>query len=155
MEHVKALIMKFVLVTAVLFVVLSMLYGVDFGDVLLISTVLTLVSYLGDVYVLPNTSNTVATLADIGLSFVIIWLLGGGVIEENIPIILASIISAVVIGICEVFFHMYMERNVFDEDIGSNTGGIASQNYSTEFSSDDPDIKKEYENSSNKDDNQE
>ncbi|ASK63736.1 hypothetical protein CFK37_17015 [Virgibacillus phasianinus] len=145
MEHLKGLITKFVLVTAVLFVVLSLFYGVDFGDVLLISLVLTGISYLGDMYVLPNTSNTVATLADLGLSFIIVWLFGGSIIEENIPIILASIISAVIISICEVFFHIYMERHVLEED--AHNTAVSGQRFSTEFSSDEPDVKKEYQKS--------
>ncbi|ASN06011.1 YndM family protein [Virgibacillus necropolis] len=150
MEHVKALLMKFVMCTAVLFVVLSLIYGVDFGDVLLISLVLTGVSYLGDVYVLPNTSNTVATLADLGLAFIIIWLFGGNIIEENIPIIMASLISAVVIAAGEMFFHMYMERNVLEET-NQREKGINNREFSTEFSSDEPDVKKEYEKSSKDD----
>lgn len=150
MDHIKALITKFVMCTAVLFVVLSLFYGVDFGDVLLISVVLTIVSYLGDVYVLPNTSNAVATSADLGLAFVIIWLIGGGIIEENIPIVIASIISAAVIAVGEIFFHMYMKRNVLDDEPGANPG-VSTQSFSTEFASDEKDIEEEYENSSNKD----
>lgn len=152
MEHIKALLTKFVMVTAVLFVVLSLIYGVGFGDVLLISLVLTAISYLSDVYVLPNTSNTYATLADLGLAFIVVWLFGGGVIEENIPIILASIISAVVIGIGEIFFHMYMGKSVLDNDPEKNPMRVPNQNFSTEFASDDDtDVKKEYESSSKKD----
>lgn len=143
------------MVTAVLFVVLSLIYGVGFGDVLLISLILTGISYLGDMYVLPNTSNTVATLTDLALAFLVVWIVGGGIIEEDIPLVLASIISAVVIGVGEIFFHMYMERHVLDEDHERNPGRVSRENFGTEFGSDDPAVKKEYQKSSKSDDMEE
>lgn len=127
------------MITAVLFVILGLFYGVDFGDVLLISLILTGVSYLGDVFVLPHTSNTVATFADLGLAFFIIWLVGRGIIEETIPLLLASVISAVVLAVGEMLFHMYMDKQIFDEDLQhSKPQKFSQQNFSTEFAEDSP-----------------
>ncbi|MFZ3577267.1 YndM family protein [Virgibacillus sp. DJP39] len=145
MEHLKAIIIKFVVVTAVLFVVLSLLFGVDFGEVLLISIVLTGASYLiGDLFVLPKTSNTVATLSDLGLAFFVIWIVGGGVIEEEISLVMASIISAIGIAAGEMFFHMYMEKDVLEQEHQRESNRMPRQEFSTEFAEEDsPEIKKD------------
>ncbi|WP_404452310.1 YndM family protein [Virgibacillus necropolis] len=152
-KHLSAFLIKFIMVTAVLFVVLGLIFGVDFGDVLLISLILTGVSYLGDAFVLPHTSNTVATLADLGLAFFIIWLVGEGVIEEAIPLMIASIISAVVLAVGEVLFHKYMDRNVFEEDVHQGPKKFTAKNFSTEFAEDSPEIKKKNQDSLDEDNN--
>lgn len=133
MNHLKALIIKFVMIAVVLLVILTGIYDVEFSDTLLISAVLTVVAYLlGDLMIFRKTGdrsnhnrtghdddhtkrNAMATVSDIILSFLVIWLMGEVLFAETPDIIQAAIISALVIGAGEWFFHKYLDRNVFPE----------------------------------------
>ena len=134
MNHVKALIIKFVMIAAVLLIILTGIYDVEFGDTLLISVVLTLLAYvLGDLMIFRKTGdrsnhngandnnsdhtkrNAIATVADIVTSFLVIWLMGEALFADTEDLMQAAIISALVIGAGEWFFHKYLDRNVFPE----------------------------------------
>ncbi|MDN7246281.1 YndM family protein [Planococcus shenhongbingii] len=149
MNHVKALIMKFIMIAVVLLVILTGIYDVEFEKTLLISLVLTLIAYvLGDLMIFRKTGdgasnkqtgnnhaaghdrhedhkkrNMMATIADIVLSFLVIWLLGDALIENAEDIIQAALISALVIGAGEWFFHKYLDKNVFPEKDGRAVTG--------------------------------
>jgi hypothetical protein len=59
-------------------------------------------------FVLPKTSNITATMADLGLTFVIVWLMGmsfGTAAEEAA---LAGLFSAIVMSFGEYLFHFYL-----------------------------------------------
>ena len=124
MDHVKALIMKFVMIAAVLLIVLTLLFDVPVGDTLWISLVLTLVAYaMGDLMIFrkagdardQNKRNMIATISDIVVAFLVIWLMGDALVGENMDIVTPAIISAIVIGGGEWFFHKYLDRNVFHD----------------------------------------
>ncbi|TWT05356.1 DUF2512 family protein [Planococcus sp. CPCC 101016] len=134
MNHVKALIIKFVMIAAVLLIILTGIYDVEFGDTLLISLVLTLVAYvLGDLLIFRKTGdrsnhnrandnnsdhtkrNAIATVGDIVTAFLVIWLMGEALFADTQDLMQAAIISALVIGAGEWFFHKYLDRNVFPE----------------------------------------
>jgi hypothetical protein len=83
MKHLKALLIKFVMSAVVLGIVLTGIYNYDFSDIMLISLVLTVVAYaLGDLLVYRNAAddsdykkrNIVATISDLILSFLVIWI---------------------------------------------------------------------------------
>ncbi len=117
MEHTKALLYKFILILASLLVVFGFIYGVSFGDILLMSIILTIVLYiLGDLVILPRFGNLTATLGDFGISYLGLWFLGNMYVEEDIRLSVASFLSACLITIGEAFFHMYLDRNVFGDD---------------------------------------
>ena len=97
MTHVKALAIKGIMTIIVLYLVLGLGFGFTFGDTLLMTIVLGVISYLlGDLYVLPRWNNMIATLADFGLAFLVIWLMG-------MPLSLG-----IVMAIGEYCFHFYM-----------------------------------------------
>jgi hypothetical protein len=122
MKHLKALTIKFIMVTAMLTIVLGLFYGVNFGDILMLSVIVTAAAYLiGDLFILPQFGNTTATIADFGLAFIAIWLFGANIIEEAIPIVTASLLSAAAISIGEWFFHKYMKNQILKEDTATAT----------------------------------
>ncbi|MER2458525.1 YndM family protein [Bacillus subtilis] len=111
MTHVKALAIKGIMTIIVLYLVLGLGFGFTFGDTLLMTIVLGVISYLlDDLYVLPKWNNMIATLADFGLAFLVIWLMGmplslgmtGG------EVALAALFGAIVMAIGEYCFHFYM-----------------------------------------------
>ncbi|PSL30604.1 uncharacterized protein DUF2512 [Planomicrobium soli] len=124
MNHVKALIMKFVMIAAVLLIILTLMFDVPFADTLWISLVLTLVAYvMGDLMIFrkagdarnQNKRNMIATFSDIIVAFLVIWLMGDALVGGNVDIVTPAIISSIVIGAGEWFFHKYLDRNVFPE----------------------------------------
>lgn len=134
LEHVKALIIKFIMVTAILWFILGGFYGVDFGEIITISVILTPIAYIvGDLLILRYFNNMIATIADFGLSFLTIWFIGLAVINEPISIVGASLISALAIGVGEWFYHYYVNNQVFKgEDVDKNTT-LSDNSFATEF----------------------
>ena len=117
MNTVRALIIKFIMITAVLWIVLG-LYGFTFGDILVSSVLITGVSYIiGDRIILPRFGNVVATIADFGLVFVMLWSFGSYLFEPQEGLGTASFISALIIGIGEALFHRYLERDSPDDEL--------------------------------------
>ncbi|MCY8859398.1 DUF2512 family protein [Bacillus atrophaeus] len=111
MVHVKALAIKGIMTIIVLYLVLGLGFNFTFGDTLLMTIVLGLVSYLlGDLYVLPKWNNMIATVADFGLAFLVVWLMGMPLSMGLSPgmLALAALFAAIVMAIGEYFFHFYM-----------------------------------------------
>lgn len=124
MNHVKALIMKFVMIAAVLLIVLTLLFDVPFMDTIWISLALTVVAYvMGDLMIFrkagdrsdQNKRNAIATVSDIVVAFLVIWLMGEALVGNDVNIVTPAIISAIVIGGGEWFFHKYLDSSVFPE----------------------------------------
>ena len=125
MEHIKAILIKFVMITAVLGVILTGIFDISFTETLIISFILTLGAYvIGDMMIFRMSGdetehtkrNTIATLSDIGLSFVVIWLLSELMASGKDDLAMAAFISALLIGAGEWFFHVYLDKRVFDYD---------------------------------------
>ncbi|MBT2756879.1 DUF2512 family protein [Mesobacillus foraminis] len=129
MDHVKAIIIKLVMITVVLGVILTGIFGGEFSDTLWISVVLTVLAYiLGDLFIFRNIGgdsdytkrNLIATVSDMVLTFAIVYLMGNDIFVGDNDLINASLLSAVVIGLGEWFFHKYLDNNVFDEKPNHN-----------------------------------
>jgi hypothetical protein len=118
MKHLRAIAIKFVVSLVLLYVILGLMYDMSFTNVFLISLVLGLASYvIGDLFLLPKTNNTIATMADFGLAFMIIWLLGESLTYGE-SLLLPSLIAAAGVALFEYFFHKYMAGRVLDEERG-------------------------------------
>lgn len=133
MNHLKALAIKFILSLGLLYVVLGLIYDMSFGNVFLITMVLGVASYLiGDMLILPRTNNTIATIADFGMAFMIIWLMG-----ENLTygesLLYPSLIASVGVALFEYFFHKYVSNRVIKES-QSNRNQTGNLRYQTEAS---------------------
>ncbi|MGG3520857.1 YndM family protein [Bacillus pseudomycoides] len=136
MKHIVALLIKYTAISAVLLMILSIFQGVSIPRALFISLVITGVAYLiGDLFILPKYGNTVATIVDFGLSFLGIWILTYFLTNVNVPrgITAASFWSALLVGVVEILFHIYMKRLVLHED-DQLRGASYHKRYATEFS---------------------
>lgn len=114
MKHVKALAIKFISSFILLYIILGIFNGMSFGNVFLITAVLGIASYIiGDMLILPRTNNTIATIADFGLAFMIIWLM-----SENLTVgdgmFAESLIASLGVSLFEYFFHRYLYNNVIN-----------------------------------------
>ena len=128
MDYVKAFFIKFVMIAVVLGVVISGIFDGEFEDTLLISLVLTIIAYvLGDLIIFRKAGdnenrnsdhvkrNTIATISDFILSFLVIWLMGKSLFTDDSDVLTAAMVSALIIAVGEWFFHKYLDRHVFNE----------------------------------------
>ena len=133
MKHMKNLAIKFISILAVLFIILGIFYDMSFGNVLWISVVLTLASYLiGDLLILRKTNNTMATISDFAIAFLVIWLMGENLTYGD-SLIMPALIAAAGIALVETFFHKYVARQIQEADEQQN--GSRNLRYQTEASS--------------------
>lgn len=113
MKHIKAFAIKFISSLVLLYVILGMFYDMSFGNVFLITLILGAAAYiLGDLLILSKTNNTIATVADFGLAFLLIWLIGESLTIGD-SLIVPALLSAAGLALFELFFHKYLANNVF------------------------------------------
>lgn len=137
MKHIQALIYKFLFVTILFMLILGFGYQLSFGSIFLISLLLTGTTYLlGDIYILPRFGNLAATVLDFVLLFFGLWIMGNLFIEIPIRFGMASFLSALFISIFELFFHVYLIRNIIDEKRNKLKSTLQKPNpiYEMEFS---------------------
>ena len=130
MDHVKAIIIKLIMMTVVLGIILTGIFDGEFSDTLWISIVLTILAYvIGDLLIFRKAGddsdhtkrNIIATLSDAVLTFIIVYFMGKDIFVGNDnDLWKAALLSAIVIAVGEWFFHKYLDRNVFDEKHGHN-----------------------------------
>ncbi len=121
MKHIIALASKIAFTLALLYVILDRVYHASFLSVMFIALFLGFVSYLsGDMLVLPRTNNITASLADFGLSFVILWVFVLTQTRNDFSPFGAALLSAACLTVFEYFFHRYLLKNVLDENFEMN-----------------------------------
>jgi len=116
LRHFSAILVKFAMTTIVLEIVLYAFSGLSFWSILGLSLVVTLISYLiGDLVILPATNNLTATIADIILVLVTIYIANFLWYTKELSFF-SALIAAVVLGAGEWFFHKLIDRKTNDED---------------------------------------
>lgn len=106
MKHVKALILKAIMIWAILWLVLTGLYGVSFMNSTIVGGIIVVMIYvLGDLLILRKVGNIAATIADAGSSAVILWVYLY-FMNDMTNIWMKVLIPALLIGIGEWFFHI-------------------------------------------------
>lgn len=114
MKYFISFIIKFIVITAVLWIFLSWIFQIDFGNMLLISIPITIISFITDMFILPKTGNVVASILDFIVVLALVWILGAILFEENVSEPSVALVSSLAITICEVFYHRYLRNSVFE-----------------------------------------
>lgn len=114
MDFIKGFLIKLVITITILWIVFGLFLNVPIPNVLTISVVLTVIAFIGDSLFLPNLKKQVAIIGDLILSFTIISILGYFFIEKSLPLVLPSLISAIIISIGEILFHKYMMKYILN-----------------------------------------
>lgn len=115
MKHLGALLVKFIIVAVVLEIVLLSVTALSFTNILVVSLTITLLAYLvGDLAILPKSNNTAATIADMGLSLIVILLFnyvypGAGISFFD------ALFASVVLGIGEWVYHKFIAKSVLPD----------------------------------------
>lgn len=142
MNYITTLLIKFILMTGVLWVILGLMFEVPFADILITSIVLTGASFIiGDLYVLPKIGNVGAAMIDFVLALAGVWLLGSFLFDEpSVRLGTVSLVSAIGISLGELLVHWYIKKQLTGE---TTTPGYYETNLQTEFSDElEPSIKK-------------
>ncbi|MEB1807247.1 MAG: YndM family protein [Bacillaceae bacterium] len=115
MSHIQALLIKTAMAGIVLLVVLTGIYNYPAGATIGLAVLIVILSYIvGDLAILQATNNTIATLSDLVLATLIIWIVGPFFQGAFIPFSVA-LISAIIISAGEWIFHKFFIRSTEDE----------------------------------------
>jgi hypothetical protein len=117
MKYVLSFIMKWIVIVAILLVVYSAVYAADVGRVLLMSVVFAIVSFLGDVFILPSVNNMTETVLDFIATFFLLWGFGAWLVPGQVPPVVAAILATIIIAFGEWFLHAYMKRNIYHHGV--------------------------------------
>lgn len=117
MDHIKALGIKFIVISVTVFSLFGIFYDATLSNLFWISLLVTGISYLiGDLFILRKFGNITASIADFPLAFLSLWVLGSLFLAEGIPIVTISVLAAFFITCCEPFIHGYIENRFADGD---------------------------------------
>lgn len=134
MPHGRALALKFIGSLVLLYIILGMMFGMSLINVLLITALLCIISYiLGDMLILPRTGNTIAAAADFGLAFVLIWFLSS-ILTGGKNLLAMSLIAAISAALFEYFFHKYLAKIMIEASEENKSVQQVNLRYSTETS---------------------
>ncbi|OHX43829.1 YndM family protein [Cytobacillus oceanisediminis] len=147
MQHFKALALKFLVSLVLLYIILGIFFGMSFVNVFIITAILGITAYiLGDMVILPRSSNMIATAADFGLAFLLIWFLSS-ILTNGDNLISMSIAAALGVALFEYLFHLYLLRNMTKANNEKGTINQGNLRYNTEVSEDltpvRPDVRSE------------
>lgn len=103
-----ALLVKFLLTMGAALIAFQMFDNNSFGWILGVSLIGTVLNYLiGDLYVLPNFGNLVASIADGGLAAITASLMGAMVAGNNTGTS-SLMVFGLLVAVVEYFFHRYL-----------------------------------------------
>ncbi|MBM7691076.1 hypothetical protein JOC77_000481 [Peribacillus deserti] len=156
MRHILPLLIKFIATFSMLGIILGLFNNFSIFDVLVISILLTVIAYiLGDLVILRRTNNLIATAADFGLAFFLIWLLSRNLTFQD-NLVSASLAAALGVTLFEYIFHRIIPRgdNRSVQAKGHQSKGRGSSRFQTEASEDltpvRPDVRSKKENEDEK-----
>ncbi|MFB9972862.1 DUF2512 family protein [Allobacillus sp. SKP2-8] len=116
MNHFSLILSKFVATLVLLYIILGIIFGVNFMSVFWVTLILSIASYLiGDLLILPRTNNMVASVVDFVMSFALIYFLVDAYAFEG-NLFTASLLSAIGVTLFEVFFHNSVQTQMEEEN---------------------------------------
>ncbi|WP_110111801.1 YndM family protein [Bacillus sp. CGMCC 1.16541] len=116
MKHVKPFLIKFLFSLLILYIVLGSIFGIGFPSVFIMATIISAVSYvIGDDVLLPKTTSFKASLADLAITFFLIWFFTSN-FSLTYNAFTAALMSATGLAIADYFFHRYIRDDIMDPD---------------------------------------
>lgn len=113
MRHLYAIGIKFILVGTVISSLFSVFFNASLANLLIMSIGIALVSYvIGDLVILPQLGNVIASIIDFGIYFLAVWTLSGLMIGIEQGITLASLAASYFLSLAEPLFHAYIIERV-------------------------------------------
>lgn len=116
MERLKVLGIKYIVAAIITFSLYGMFDQTSLGRLFLISMLVIIIPYLGDLYLLPRIGNLYASISDFGLYFLLYWFLASSFIGVSPPVLFASLAAAFFTAISESLLHVYILERIFGMD---------------------------------------
>jgi len=133
MNHIQAFLIKAVATFLMLMLILGLFFQYSIGDVFVLTLIIGVVSYLlGDLILLPRTTNITATISDFAIAMLITWFYLANITLSTTNVFLASLVSAIGIALFEMFFHRYLLNHTLHEK--EDLGRIGNLRYHAEIS---------------------
>lgn len=133
MNHLKAFLIKVAITFLLLMLILGLLFQYSIGDVFILTLIIGVVSYLlGDLMLLPRTSNITATISDFAIAMLITWFYLANITLSTTNVFLASFLTAIGVALFEIFFHRYMINQILTRK--DDYGRLSTLRYNTEIS---------------------
>ncbi|MFS0751124.1 YndM family protein [Oceanobacillus sp. 1P07AA] len=149
MRYIAALFLKFLITLFTLWIVLGFIYGNSFGSIFVLSMIVTTITYIGDLFILPRLSSQAAVIADFILYWAVLWFASITIVNEMNSIGIATLISTIAISLIEIYFHQYMLDDVIHQKKMGEIAYFPTHRFQTETSEEitpsknDDDSKKE------------
>lgn len=122
MKYLEAFLIKFAMIFSVIFLILGLVYGVGVFEIFILSIIITVLGFAGDLTIYPKTSNKIATGGDFVAIFLIVWLGGMWLIENpDFSLVTVALITAALAAVGEWFFHIYLKKRVWGHKETSHT----------------------------------
>lgn len=133
MNHLKAFLIKAAITFLLLMLILGLLFQYSIGDVFILTLIIGVVSYLlGDLMLLPRTSNITATISDFAIAMLITWFYLANITLSTTNVFVASFLTAIGVALFEIFFHRYMINQILTRK--DDYGRLGTLRYNTEIS---------------------
>ncbi|MFS0690248.1 DUF2512 family protein [Sporosarcina sp. 179-K 8C2 HS] len=110
-NHGRSLLIKAILIFPVLWIVLTVFNGVSFWHSTILGIALLLISYLGDLMILPRVGNMTATIGDLALSFIVLW--GGLNLLGYSEAMGEAFLAGAILAVGEYFFHSWLLKTQY------------------------------------------
>ena len=136
MHYTKAFFIKLAMTLVFLFIVLGLFFNASLASILIISAVITVLGFVGDVLFLRRVGNFITAAGDLVFSFLVVWLIGSVLFENDIAVFSAAFLSSLFISIGEMYFHRYYRDHVMEKVNGGRNKYVHFGNLRTEFSQD-------------------
>ena len=114
--YFKTFLIKFIMTTAVIWIVLGY-YGADILDIFITSIALTVLGFVGDIFLMPRIGNMLATVGDFILAFAVVWLIGIYLFDPTVPVGRAAFIISILLIVGEMYLHQYIKMHILEPRI--------------------------------------
>lgn len=105
----RIILLKFISCIIIFTIAFDLFFVAGVSEVLSFSILVTIVSYfIGDKMILPRVGNRAAVVIDFFTVYAIVWIFGNILLHSYEQIAWGSIIAATLIGISEVFVHLFL-----------------------------------------------
>jgi len=117
MLHLKTLAIKFIVASIVVLSFFTIFNDAVFNNLVLISFLTTIITYLiGDLVILRRFGNVAASIADFGLAFLLYWSMSSFFLGASAAITLTSLAAAFFTTVPEPFIHEYIRSQKYSTD---------------------------------------
>lgn len=117
-KYIEAFIIKMLIFGTLTFSIFGIFTNASIVKLLLISFIVSAVTFIGDVFILPRINQALAVVADFGGLLLLYWLIGSVVVDDGVTPIMPALAAAYFGTMAEAIYHIYVMDKLHEPDIG-------------------------------------